>query len=55
MYPVADGHNIYPDGAASLLSVLIFEALKINIGFNDNLQGYTRRQRIQPHTSKARR
>ena len=36
MYPVADGHNIYPDGAASLHSVLIFEALKINIGFNDN-------------------
>ena len=36
MYPVADGRNIYPDGAASLLSVLIFEALKINIGFNDN-------------------
>ena len=36
MYPVADGRNIYPDGAASLHSVLIFEALKINIGFNDN-------------------
>ena len=36
MYPVADGHNIYPDGTASIHSVLIFEALKINIGFNDN-------------------
>ena len=36
MYQVADGRNIYPDGVASLHSVLIFEALKINIGFNDN-------------------
>ena len=36
MYPVTDGRNIYPDVAISLHSVLIFKALKINIGFNDN-------------------
>ena len=36
MYPLGDGCSIYPDEAASLHSVLIFVALKINIGSNDN-------------------
>ena len=36
MYPVAEGHNMYPDGADSLHSAFIFTALKMSIGFSDS-------------------